>query len=161
MADLHPAPPRGYPPEVQISTASGVGDGQQVGVVGWKKAPLAPQVARAALWTGSAASFIDLTPRGFNDAWASACARGLQVGWATRRARGAQSRAILWNGSARDYVDLQELVPAPWNRSAARDIAVDGRALRIVGTVSHLAKDGAYEVLRAERIAIWDAVLVK
>jgi hypothetical protein len=136
-------------------------DGQQVGVVGWKKTQLAPQVARAALWTGSAASFIDLTPRPFRNAWAYACARGLQVGWATRSASVGQNRAILWNGSAKDYIDLQDLVPAPWNRSFARDIAVEGTALRIVGTVSQMAKDGGNEVLRAEQIAVWEAVLVK
>jgi hypothetical protein len=52
-------------------------------------------------------------------------------------------------------------VPAPWNRSSAIDIAVDGTTLRIVGTVGHLEKEGAYDVVRAERIAVWKAVLVK
>ena len=142
MVDLHPVPPRGYPPDVQVSAAAGVGDGQQVGVVGWKKTALADQVARAALWTGSAASFVDLTPRGCRDSWAYACARGRQVGWATRSAKGARSRAILWSGSAADYLDLQDLVPPPWNRSSAVDIAVDGASLKIVGTISQLAIDG-------------------
>jgi len=161
MVDLHPVPPKSYPPEVQVSGAEGVGDGQQVGVVGWKKTALAPQVARAALWTGSAASFVDLTPRGCRDAWAYACAHGLQVGWATRSAKGSRSRAILWNGSAADHVDLHQLVPAPWNRSSAIDLAIDGTSLRILGTVSELAIDGAYEVLRAERIAVWEAALAE
>jgi hypothetical protein len=159
MTDLHPAPPKGYPPDVQVSTAEGVADGQQVGVVGWKKTQLASQVARAALWTDSAASFIDLTPRAFKNAWAYACARGLQVGWATRSASVGQNRAILWNGSAKDYIALQDLVPAPWNRSFARDISVEGTALRILGTVSQMSKDSANEVLRAEQIAVWEAVL--
>jgi hypothetical protein len=78
-----------------ISRAIGVGDGQQVGVVGWKKTTLADQVARAALWSGSAVSFVDLTPRGFKNAWAYACARGLQVGWASRSHDLARNRAIL------------------------------------------------------------------
>ena len=160
MADLHPKPPKGYPPDVQVSSANGVGGGQQVGVVGWKKTTLAPQSMRAALWTGTAASFVDLTPRGFHHAWAQACMRGLQVG-RVQTADQAPSRAILWSGSARDYIDLQDLLPAPWNRSWAMDITVEGSALRILGSVTHLVREGHLEVVRAERIALWEGDLGK
>jgi len=161
MVDLHPTPPAGYPPDVQVSTASGAGDGQQVGTVSWKKTELATPVGRAALWTGSAASFVDLTPARFKQAWARACARGFQVGWATRLARTTEGlRAILWNGSTGDFLDLHTLVPKPWNRSSAEDIAVDGRTLRILGTVSHVVKESIGDVKQAEQVVVWEATLV-
>jgi hypothetical protein len=117
--------------------------------------------SRAALWSGTAASFVDLTPKLFRNAWACACARGLQVGWGDRSADLTRNRAILWHGSPEDYLDLHDLVPAPWNRSSASDLVVEGTALRIVGTVSQMAKEGAYDVIRAERTAVWEAMLLK
>jgi hypothetical protein len=68
-------------------------------------------------------------------------------------------KGILWGGSARDYIDLQGLLPAPWNRSWAMDITVEGSALRILGTVSHLVQESHLEIVRAERLAVWEADL--
>jgi hypothetical protein len=161
MVDLHPTPPAGYPPEVQVSTASGAGDGQQVGTVSWKKTDLATPVGRAALWTGTAASFVDLTPARFEQAWARACARGFQVGWATRLAKTSEGlHAVLWNGAAEDFLDLHTLLPKPWNRSSAEDVAVEGRTLRVLGTVSHLVKESIGDVKHAEQVAVWEATLL-
>lgn len=159
MVVLHPATPPGYPPDVQVSAAYGAGDDQQVGVVSWKKKPLAAPDMRAALWTGSAESFVDLTPPREKQAQAHACAGGFQVGWVSRNADGSMSRAILWQGSATDPVDLHALLPKPWNRSSAIDIRVEDRVLRIVGTASHLVKEAHLDVKHAEQIVVWEAAL--
>jgi hypothetical protein len=159
MAQLHPEPPRGYPPDSQVSSARGAGDGQQVGVLAWKKTQLAEPVSRAALWTGSAASFVDLTPRDLKHAAAEACAAGFQVGWATRIDLNKGLRATLWRGSAEDHVDLHELLPPPWNRSSAADIQVAGSTLRVVGTVALLEEERGYDVVRLQRVALWEATL--
>ena len=159
MVLLHPEAPPGYPPDVQTSTACGAGDGQQVGVVSWKKKPLAAPDMRAALWTGSAESFVDLTPPGAKHAQAQACAHGLQVGWLSRKADSSMSRAVLWRGSARDRVDLHAAIPEPWNRSVAVDIRVESGVVRVLGTVSLVVKEGGYDVVRAEQIVVWEAAL--
>jgi hypothetical protein len=159
MVALHPVAPAGYPPDVQTSAAYGAGDGQQVGVVAWKKKPLAAPDLRAALWTGSAESFVDLTPVRARHAQARACAGGFQVGWVSRLADFSMTRAVLWHGSAIDAIDLHAPVPKPWNRSAAADIQVEGGRVRILGTVSHMVQEGHLDVKRAEQIVVWETTL--
>src|SRR5262245_36764121 len=155
MVVLHPAPPPGYPPDAQVSRASGVGNGQQVGLVAWKKKPLAPQDMRAALWTGSAASFVDLTPPKVRHAEAPACAGGLQVCAVSLDTNNAERRATLWRGSAAALVDLHALLPEPWNRSSAVDVRVAGGALHVLGTATQMVQEGDLEVKRAEQLVVW------
>ena len=157
---LHPAAPRGYPTDGQVSTACGAGDGQQVGLVAWKKKALAPPDMRAALWTGSAESFVDLTPPGVKHAQARACAGGLQVGWVSDDANNSVTRAVLWRGSAADRVDLHVLLPPPWNRSQAVDIRVEGDTVRVLGTVSQVVKEGHLDIHKATQIVVWEKGLV-
>jgi hypothetical protein len=157
---LHPAAPRGYPADGQVSTASGAGDAQQVGIVAWKKRALAQPEMRAALWTGSAESFVDLTPPRVKHAQARACAGGFQVGWVSDDANNAVTRAVLWHGSAADLVDLHALLPPPWNRSQAVDIRVEGRAVRVLGTVTQVVKEGHLDINKATQIVVWEKGLV-
>jgi hypothetical protein len=157
---LHPAAPPGYPSDGQVSTACGAGDGQQVGLVAWKKKALAPPDMRAALWTGSAKSFVDLTPLGVKHAQARACAGGVQVGWVSDDANNSMTRAVLWQGSATDLVDLHALLPQPWNRSQAVDVRVEGGTVRILGTVTHVVKEGHLDINKATQVVVWEAALV-
>jgi hypothetical protein len=80
-----------------VSRAYGVDGGQQVG---WGRGPATGGNAHALLWSGDAASVVDLhtfLPPGFN----SSVAYGIDfdgniVGWASGPATGDNSHAILW-----------------------------------------------------------------
>jgi len=122
-----------------LSEACAVGDGEQVGLRWSRKG------SAAALWRGSAESFVDLTPKGHESAHASGCARGQQVGHVQVKATTASgagsmaTRAALWRGSPESFVDLHAFVPAPWNASSAAAVEVRDGVLRIVGTVTQFA----------------------
>lgn len=119
-----------------LSEASGVADGEQVGVR-WTGRGAAP-----ALWRGTADSLVDLTPEGYESGRAEGCARGYQAGHVkvkekTRSGGGSMAnRAALWNGDAESFLDLHAFLPAPWNASDASAIEVRDGVLRIAGTVT-------------------------
>lgn len=131
------------------SEAYGVRDGQQVGC------RFAGMKTSAALWTGSAASCVDLSPKNQELAVARDCAQGLQVGYCnakidTRGRTGSMAaRAALWAGTAASHVDLQAFVPAPWNASSAWAIEVAGDTLRIAGEATQFSVEG--ELTRNEQ----------
>ncbi len=93
------------------SQAFGVGDGQQAGV-----ANLQPGGQRASLWTGDAASWINLHPAdgGGSHTRANAAHGGQQGGWISTGTSTTQSRAALWEGTAESFVLLH---PAGAGRS--------------------------------------------
>ncbi len=78
------------------SLANAVGSGQQVGQT---YDPSGASQTHAALWSGTAASWVDLNPAG--SVWSSADAvdGGQQVGYAA-------GHASLWSGTAASWVDL-------------------------------------------------------
>ena len=156
MVDLHPQPPSGHPPELQISAAAGAGSGEQIGMVAWKKDAVAPPAVRAALWRGHADSFVDLTPDGVASAEAKACLDGVQVGQVVS-GEGARARthAALWTGSASSFADLHAFVPAPWTDSWAVDIERVGTVVRVLGGVLDQAEEDGQVTTRARRIAVW------
>jgi len=100
--DLHPA---GF----TSSLAWGVGSGQQVGY-GFiqyntnKKGGSSVVQCHALLWTGSAASVVDLHPAGFASSGALSVAGGQQVGYGT--CTDGTQHALLWTGRAASAVDL-------------------------------------------------------
>jgi hypothetical protein len=57
----------------------------------------------ALLWSGNAASFIDLNPSGFTKSEAHDISGTQQVGYGVT---GGNAHALLWSGSAAGYVDL-------------------------------------------------------
>lgn len=147
-----------------ISEAWGVGDGEQVGLRWTRKGSV------AALWRGSAESFIDLTPEGHESAHASGCARGLQVGHVQIKATTASgagsmaTRAALWRGSSASFVDLHSFVPAPWNASSAAAVEVRDGLVRIVGTLTQFAATNELtpresQYLVANQPAVWETPL--
>lgn len=89
-----------HPSGTVFSSGYGVGDGQQVGYV-----QVGPTVGhqRAAVWTGSAGSWINLHPTTIGYSVAYAASGGQQAGGYFPA---GFSRAALWSGSAASYVDL-------------------------------------------------------
>jgi hypothetical protein len=92
FVDLHPASATSH------SVAGGAGPGQQVGWSGINNA------WRASLWTGSAGSFVDLTPTGYAAGFAHATDGAVQVGRVSLDH--FNYRAGMWSGSAASFVDL-------------------------------------------------------
>jgi hypothetical protein len=88
-----------HPPAVDGSEGYGIGGGHQVGVTG------RAGVFHAALWTGSAGSWVDLHPGGIFDlSEALAAGGGQQAG--DVHVAGSQIHASLWSGTAASWVDL-------------------------------------------------------
>ncbi len=102
VKDLHPS---GFE-DFGGSQAFGVAGGQQVGVAGGNIF-VGPFIAsaHALLWSGTAASVVDLTPPGFDSSDAQGVADGQQVGGGTNSALFGQ-HALLWSGTAASVVDL-------------------------------------------------------
>ena len=154
--DLHPA--TGF----LLSIAEGISGGQQVGhgsgpATGTTDFGLwAPH---ALLWSGSANSYVDLNPTGFEVSKAIGTSGDQQVGWGSGTATGDQEHALLWSGSANSYVDLN---PTGFTASTAHDVSggqqVGGGLGPITGYDSHAllwfgASDGyvdLHDYLRAE-----------
>lgn len=66
---------------------------------------------RAALWTSSALSFIDLTPIGFDDAEVNFLRNGLQVGEGIPANPGTRTQALAWHGTAGSWINLHARLP--------------------------------------------------
>jgi len=103
--DLHPI-------AFAYSKALGVHDGQQVGYGSSIAYPGLPADApgyhttsHAVLWTGSAASAVDLNPVAFSASEANATNGVQQGGWAYDSVSASQ-HAGLWSGTAASFVDL-------------------------------------------------------
>lgn len=61
----------------------------------------------AALWTGTAASFVSLAPPTYGYSEAQAVWNGIQVGWGAAEASTNNADALLWRGTASSYVVLR------------------------------------------------------
>lgn len=84
------------------STANGVGTVNRWGASG----PATGNNTHAILWTGTAASAVDLNPSGFTSSQANGVTDGEQAGSA-RSANGV-SHAMLWRGTAASAVDPRD-----------------------------------------------------
>lgn len=103
-----------HPSGQTTSEAYGAGV-QQVGYV-----KPSVQQTRAAMWNGSASSFVDLHPDGALTSLAWGASDGQQVGQVLFPGLGSAARASLWSGTASSRVDLN---PPGWARSEAFDVA--------------------------------------
>ena len=114
-------------------------DGEmQIGIA-WKG-----MCARAGFWRGTAASFCDITPKGFQSGGALGGTRGFQVGYVrvkdTMRngSTADDNRAVLWQGAADRWIDLNALLPAKtYNASVAWAIEIRGDAVHVCGEARH------------------------
>jgi hypothetical protein len=78
------------------------------------------------LWTGNAASYVDLNPTGFTVSYAYGTNGTQQVGYGTGPATGYNIyHALLWNGSAASCVDLN---PVGFSQSYASGISGTNQA---------------------------------
>jgi hypothetical protein len=77
---------------------------------------------RAALWSGSAASLIDLHPAGAGDSYVLGMGPGQQVGYATL----PFSHACIWSGSPESFVDLHPVNQGLENLLASQGAQTDG-----------------------------------
>jgi hypothetical protein len=122
------------------SAASGVGGGQQVGVAnqqrvcGEKKGGCGSgtyTVFQPFMWTGSAASAIDLHPAGYTSSQARAT-NGVQqagFGWVNNAAQIPRRHALVWSGSAASVVDLNQFMPLGFTDAAATGIDAAGNVV--------------------------------
>ncbi len=131
---LHPA--SGYSTTVAAATDGG----SQVGFGN------VPGHLHAALWTGSAASFVDLDPGGFYDTQAWGVGGGQQVGFGRTNPAPVTNyqytRALLWSGTPGSVVNLH---PAAYENSELR--GTDG--IRQVGEAEVFAATHNNGVLHA------------
>ncbi len=86
-------------PWTNLAWAYGVGGNQQVGIVHTGQ-------LHASLWTGSAASWVDLHPAGATESEAYATSGSQQVGFVILSSGNGLHRASLWTGSAASWVNL-------------------------------------------------------
>lgn len=105
-------------------------DGQQVGQA---SGPATGNNTHAILWTGTAASAVDLNPSGFTSSQANGATDGEQAGSA-RSANGV-SHAMLWRGTAASAVDPRAFLPSgftnAWRQASARAATISGYAFSL------------------------------
>ena len=128
--EIHPA---GY----QYSEAYDISENQQVGFV-WETF----KGHNAAVWNGTAESFVNLRPNNFSNAYG--VDEGIQVGVVTSGTE--DYMASLWYGTAGSFVNLQDFVPSDFQDSEAYDVMVQGGRTYVVG--SAFGEGG-------ERAAMW------
>ena len=88
-------------------------------------------VAHASLWSGVAASWIDLHPSQTDNSYALSIDQGLQAGFTITN---NVSHASFWNGSAESWVDLHALLPDNYTTSSARSVWSDATSTYIAGS---------------------------
>ena len=130
--DLHPAQSGAF-----SSSLSGVHRGHQVGVVPFYDPNGEQDFNHAGLWSGTAASWIDLHPPSngqpeISASTATAVYHTQQVGWIST---GGNSNAFAahWTGSAASYFSLHSVLPPEYTLSQAFDIWSDSVHTYVVG----------------------------
>ena len=104
------------PTGIDGSYAFGVAGGSQVGQ-GY--GPSTGNNAHALLWSGTAASMVDLNPTGFNNSYAWGNSVTNQVGYGSGIGSGNNDHALLWSGTAASAIDLH---PSGFTRSYAHGV---------------------------------------
>jgi hypothetical protein len=100
----------------------------------------------ALLWRGSAASVVDLNPRGFVESLVHGTNGEEQVGIGDGPATGGEGHALLWRGSAASVVDLHAFLPPGFVHSSASAIDAAGNVVGSASTVTGPTGD-AYAIL--------------
>jgi hypothetical protein len=93
------------------------------------------------MWTGSAASAVDLHPAGYTSSQARAT-NGVQqagFGWVNNAAQIPRRHALVWSGSAASVVDLNQFMPLGFTDAAATGIDAAGN---VVGWAVKGSADG-------------------
>jgi hypothetical protein len=145
------------PPEIFASCVRAVCGSEQAG--DFVRSIETSALKRAALWRGSADSFVDLTPDGVAIASATACVDRFQAGWIEEAPRSQRFRAWLWAGSAASSIDLHSMVGGDWTSSSVYRAHLDGRRLLLLGTVEKRQQVGGFNTLMAEQACWWEYAL--
>lgn len=141
FVDLHPAGNTWT-----MSIASAVSGNSQVGYVGYDTPPAVTMgpppypyfISHAALWNGTADSFVDLNPVGADFSQANAVSGNIVVGSAYMGdwsfwTQAINEHAALWLGTADSFVDLEAAVGVNWANSEAYGVYADATGIYIVG----------------------------
>jgi hypothetical protein len=126
------------PPGFSDSGALGIHGDEQVGFVG-----SSVRFQWAALWRGSAESFVSLNPSADYNTGAVAVFRGRQAG----HAFGSVPHAAVWHGTAGSFVDLHASLPAGYLNSRAKSIWWGRDVIRVVGHARHIATNRDHAIL--------------
>ena len=124
-----------HPQEAIESYANDVSDGQQVGSADffiWNKRERKYITQRhAGTWNGTAASWVDLHPDGYEGSWAGGASHGYQAGsaWLSD----GFEHAGVWSGTPESWIDLGALLHPYYWYSAAEDIEVTDTDVWVVG----------------------------
>ena len=140
------------------SCAYDVSDGQQVGVATvvikqGRKRELS-RGTHAGLWSGTAESWVDLHPYGYDGSEARGVSHGYQAGCAwTEGESGTVWHAGMWSGTAESWVDLSTLLPADYTNSSAEDIEVTSTDIRVVGYAYNSTSRQTHAVLWHKKLS--------
>jgi hypothetical protein len=128
FVNLHPA---GF----QSSQVLGISADQQGG---WGETNITDVdnsfVAHALIWTGSAASVVDVNPSDSQGSIIYAVRNGKQAGFYSDNSDPDRHKACVWSGTAASMVDIDHLIPASHDYSTAYAIDEQGR---IYGSYIH------------------------
>lgn len=94
-----------HPAGAIYSSASAAGGGIQGGII---NGSITGNAYHAAIWTGSAASVVDLNPAGYSLSWINGASSNSQVGYGHLSSTPG-ARALKWEGTAGSVVDLHPL----------------------------------------------------
>lgn len=100
---------------------------------------------RATLWSGTAASAIDLHPPGAMHSWAYDIDAGVEVGMATMPA----PHAVAWLGTAASMIDLHNLLPPGPQFSQSQAYSIDD-----AGIIYGVAFDGAGRIHAVQWVGV-------
>ena len=108
------------------SKALGARNGQQVGYISNASYPYGETfsyhaLSHAVMWTGTAASAVDLNPAGYTASEALATNGTQQAGWAYSSLPAASQHAALWSATAASFLDLH---PAAYSDSRITALTV-------------------------------------
>ena len=119
--DLHPEGKNFlFPDGYETSYVHDISGSHQVGIASYSDTY---SFYHPMLWSGTAASAIDLLPEGYNKASANAISGNTQVGWAYGPVSNYLDHAMLWHGTAESAVDLN---PPNLDIGYAMDVSAAG-----------------------------------
>ncbi|HQY87138.1 MAG TPA: hypothetical protein PK402_00675 [Tepidisphaeraceae bacterium] len=131
FTDLHPT-------GAASSMANAIAVGVQGGTANFAAFPSSPH---AALWSGSAASVLDLNPPGAAGSTILGMDDGVQTGHASF---GGTTHAGIWTGTAGSFIDLAGYLPAGYSNSRGEAVYADGTGfIQVVGYATHLTDSGS------------------
>ena len=153
--DLHPGPTDTYSGSAifaMTDTKQGGYTFEYISDVGFR--------SRAALWSGTVSSWVDLTPHSWEDSAVVDMTGELQAGYAGD-SEGYSKRAGLWAGTRESWFDLHSTLElrreagVSWSWSRATGIWEDGGALYVVGSARRVEESGPGRYVTAHHALLW------